>query len=506
MKLFQYILYSALTGVLIVLAFPNHYYHHLAFFSLVPLLHLVNKYQFNLKLSFFHGLVSGAVVGLYGFWWITHSMIYFGGMPLGLAVLALFFFSLLNGIPLGLFAASSSFLISKGFSKFLIFPVMYAFTTQFTPTVFPWTIGNAKVEDLYFAQIADVIGVMGLNVVLVFSSTAILTLIYSFKTKTINRALKKCIVVLTAIGLIYFYGLFRIGNINKITATKHMKVAILQGNLGIEMLESNDFINRSFAVYAQLSRRFKDFDLLVWPESSIPLSYTLNQEYKSRMDALVNEINSNIIFGSYDARDEDGKKKYYSTAFLIGPQKEYQVYDKIKLLPFGDYMPLEDTFPILRSLIKEVGNFTPGKEAKVLDVNGIKISPSICYEILIGSLNRSFKTIGSQIIVNMTNDAWFGPTEASNQHMSLGRIRAIELRLPIIRSTNTGVSAFINVFGQITNTIPQNKMDTVSDYIPIKNIPCIYARLGDSILYLYFLICFLYICFKQFIERRIRHD
>ena len=375
----------------------------------------------------------------------------------------------------------------------LVVPFIYTLLAFSFPTLFPWSVANSQIENKYFSQVADLVGAIGLNVILLLSNVVIFEFLVSFKNRTCMSFIIKPLLMLFVIISLHAYGYFRIKNIQKTPYEKEFRVAIVQGSLGIDMLGTRSFTRKSFEVYERLSLEYKNFDLLVWPESSVPLSYTGSVEYKKKMDTLASQINSNIIFGSWDTRKINGEEKSFSTAFLIGPDKEYQVYDKIKLLPFGDYMPLDTLFPFLRQFVVGVGDWVPGNERKILTVNGVRLIPSICYEILIPGLNREFKKKGADLIVNMTNDTWFGNTKESYQHLGLGRFRAIELRVPIVRSTNTGVSAFITETGRTVMSLELFLEGTISWDMRLKNSYSFFAGYGNLLLYIYFILCMFFL-------------
>jgi len=493
-------IFALISGAMVVISFPDYYQHYFVWFALVPLMYAITVS--GNRGSFLYGTITGLVIYLWGFWWVTHSMIHFGGMHVLLAIFCLILFSIYHCLLYGFFAYISRKLLDKNLPELFVFPSVYTFLAFIFPTLFPWSLANAQIENSCFSQVADITGASFLNIPVLLSNTAILSLILHLKKKRYRKPLFNFLAVALLIFLIHVYGWGRLHSWQNAEPSKKVKVAILQGNLGIDMLGRRDFKRRSFDVYERLTKLYKNYDLIVWPESSVPLSYTINTKYRKQMDALAESVNSNIIFGSYDIRWEDGVRKGYSTAFLIGPGKKYQVYDKIKLLPFGDYMPLDNIFPFLRKFVVGVGDWIPGSAPKVMKANGFKIAPSICYEILIPSLNRKLKNLGADFIVNMTNDAWFGHTKESYQHMGLGRFRAIELRLPIVRSTNTGVSAFITATGKIVTSIRQNLEATISWEMRIKPMYSFYAAHGNLILYLYFTACGFFIAKAYFFRKK----
>ena len=482
---------ALLTGVLANLAFVPFDLHVLAWIAFAPLFYAIGRS--SPRGAFWLGFSAAMVFYLWGAWWITFAMIQFGGMPFALALLCLLAFAIYHALLYGLFALAARVCLDRALSPFLVFPFLLPAFVYFYPSLFPWSPGTTLIANERVAQAADLFGLRGLDVALIAINVCFAEIFRILIQKPRPRATGRIVALASAAGAailaLHVYGEFRIRAVEAAPVRQRINVAIVQGNLGIDMVGSDEFTLRSIEVYTRLTLQSPGFDLIVWPESPNPFGYAVDPGYREMMDKLSRETGASLIFGSWDRRVVDGEEKLYSTAFLIGPGREYQVYDKIKLLPFGDYMPLESLFPFLRNFVEGVGVQVPGTEPKILSMGEIALAPTICYEMLMPDLHRTMKKMGADLVVNMTNDAWFGPTKESAQHMGLGRLRAIETRMPIVRSTNTGVSAFISPTGRVLSELGQDVEGVLTGEIEIKDVATLYVAWGEIPFWIYLLLC-----------------
>jgi apolipoprotein N-acyltransferase len=195
-----------------------------------------------------------------------------------------------------------------------------------------------------------------------------------------------------------------------------------------------------------------------------------------------------LLFGGLGLEPGDSPNSYNYTnrAFLLRPDGEDKHYDKLHLVPFGEYVPFRKLLFFVDKITDAIrGDITPGASTKPLDINGISVGVQICYEIIFSEPSRAFANNGASVIVNITNDAWFGHTAASAQHMMSLPFRAVENRVPIIRAANTGVSGFVTAVGTIKKTTPLFETLWISESITVPPTQdTFYKRFGDLFAYL----------------------
>jgi len=303
-------------------------------------------------------------------------------------------------------------------------------------------------------------------------------------------------VVLT--GLTLGYGQM---TVSRPIAGKEVKVAVVQGN--IEQSKKWDLKYAAFIMntYTNLSREVskKQPALIIWPETATPGSISRRQKLYRQVSRIATETGAHLLLGSSQHqkfRKKNSKKfKFFNSAFLIPPEEraKKQRYDKIRLLPFGEYLPLKGTIPWSWIKVPDVGSYTPGKVYTIFEVPAFRFGVTICWESTFPDLVREFVKKGAQVIVNMTNEAWFGKTAAPYQFLSATVFRAVENRVYVVRSANTGISCFIDPFGRIVDRVKdaQGRDIFVRGVLTGSVIPSdsktLYTRYGDLLVWLSFI-------------------
>ena len=221
--------------------------------------------------------------------------------------------------------------------------------------------------------------------------------------------------------------------------------------------------------------------LIVWPETSLPFFYQDNLELSPMVDALSRESGAPLVFGSPAYSRIDGRVTYYNRAYLITPEgSPPQYYDKVHLVPFGEYVPFKDLLFFVNRLVPAAGDFQPGGEVFPLKRGTLSLGTLICFEAIFPELARTHARQGATILINLTNDAWFGRTSAPYQHLSMAVLRAVENRIPLIRAANTGISAFVDHRGAIRarSELFNEQILTQALELPPPS-PTFYTRFGD---------------------------
>ena len=263
-----------------------------------------------------------------------------------------------------------------------------------------------------------------------------------------------------------------------------------------------------------MSMMIDNADLIIWPETAVQKWLPVHAQYLEffEEEKVIPEIQGTyFLLGglSYEAEineenEDDIEFTQYNSAFLTDWNgKILGKYNKIKLLLFGEYLPFSDFIPWIKYVSPATGDFTPGNQLDVMNIGekGIKIGPLICYEDIIPSFSRDFALKGANILINLTNDAWFGKSIAPYEHLLVSIPRAVETRRYLIRSTNTGVSAIINPIGEVTKQTGIFTKEVFSDQVALLYSDTVYMKLGDIFPWIC-LVVFVFFVFNKHLRKR----
>jgi apolipoprotein N-acyltransferase len=341
-------------------------------------------------------------------------------------------------------------------------------------------------------QIAELTGVAGISFAIAFANViAVITPIRLFwETKT-HRMRPHFDLTLTMVGIVALLA-FGLHRIQVPSAAKSIRVAAVQAN--VPQLEKFDrrFSGTVFERLGRLSeiavRPNPPPALLVWPESSMPDPVRdRNSESYRFVAGFSASTNTNLMLGTLDI--DEGRD--YNAALLVSNGGErVQIYRKVHLVPFGEYIPLRHSFPLFATIASTwvPGDFAAGTEHTVFTLTDpdVRVAPLICFEDTVGDLVRKFVLNGANLLVDVTNDAWFLHSSGSKQHLANAIFRCVEDRRPMIRAANTGVTCFVNEFGRITQILQDGARNTFNEGVLTGDISVpqdrqltFYARHGD---------------------------
>jgi apolipoprotein N-acyltransferase len=449
------ILLSFFSGILLILSFPNFDLEILAWFALVPLFFAIEGKELYqaFKLGVFAGLVS--FLGI--LYWIIVAVHTYGNVPLILSGLILLLLVAYLSLYIGTFAFLLRLIqIRSGIQTILFAPILWValeYLRSFFLTGFPWAyLGHTQYLNLPFIQMSDITGVYGLSFVILLVNATFFSVFRQWPKK--NFPSKEIILTLVVLLGFLIYGYVRMRNVDQeIIQTPPLKVALVQGNIDQSIKWDESFQLETLKIYQRLSMKAAEHqpDLMIWPETATPFFFQEAKEYQPIVLEIPEKTNSYLLFGTPFYKIEQGKINYYNSALLVSPAKELiGRYDKIHLVPFGEYIPLKKILFFIESSIGEgIGNFKSGKDIINLSFPRGKFGVLICFEIIFPDLCRRFVKKGGDFLVTITNDAWFGRTSAPYQHLSIATFRAVENRVFIARAANTGISAFIDPKGKI---------------------------------------------------------
>jgi apolipoprotein N-acyltransferase len=485
-KVLVYLL-AALTGVLLTFSFPKAEISYLAWFALVPLLEASGQ-KSPVKAGML-GFVAGLVA--YGgiLYWINIVVTTYGKLPLAVslvvylllvAYLASFFFVLfylarkaeLRGVPV---VVSVPFLW-----------VGLEFLRSFLLSGFPWaSLGYSQYRILTLIQVVDITGVYGISYLIVLANCVIYLSIKGMKSKE-SRAYpyRSAAVFFVLLAAVLLYGTFRL---RQEQVGVPLKVALVQGNIDQGIKWDPAFMEETLSIYERLSRQAAagGVDLVVWPESAAPFFFQEPGQPTDRITSLAREMHAPLIFGSPAFDDIGPRRRYFNSAFLVSSSGEVLGRsDKMHLVPFGEYVPLAKLLPFVHKLVVGVGDFSPGDSLAALDIGKGKVGVLVCFEGIFPELSRRYVRDGAQLLVNITNDGWYGRSSAPYQHLSMAVFRAVENGVPLVRAANTGISAIIDKKGNITHTTPLFQEAFVTGEVILGTGGTIYTRIGDVFAFL----------------------
>jgi apolipoprotein N-acyltransferase len=474
--------WAALSGALLVLSFPVVALWPLAWFFLVPLL-LCTRGKHG-KDAFLLGAFAGVIAYLGLIYWVVVAVHRYGNIPLPLAIPVLLLLVIYLSLYWGIFAFFASFSKEKGeWIVLLAFPALWVgleYLRSFLLSGFPWAlVGYSQYMNTAFVQIADITGVYGVSFLLILINTLLFLWLVRWKEKK-KVPIQGAIFTVVLIALTFAYGYWKINR--PVKAETGLMVGVAQGNIAQDVKWDSAFQKKTVAIYRALSLQLKEQSpgLIVWPETAVPSYFPSGTELDDRVMGVPQETGTYLLFGSLSAKKKKKEITVYNSAYLLSPQRRIiGRYDKMHLVPFGEYVPLSSRFPIFNTLAG-IGNIDPGEETVLFRLPRGKFGVLICFEVIFPELCREFVRNGADFMVTITNDAWFGKTSAPYQHLSQATFRAIENRLWLVRAANTGISAFVDPWGRIQKSSTLFTPAILTEEIKFKaNTMTFYTRYGD---------------------------
>ncbi len=497
---------SVASGLLLTGSFPKAGFSWLAWFAFVPLLTALTfrndpAVPGHAKESFYLGFLAGCVHYLTLLYWIIRTMNTYGHLPIYLCVPVLFLFAAYLALYLGIFSMVLTRICrGPGICVFIMIPLLWValeYVRSFLLSGFPWElIGYSQYKMLNLIQISDIFGVYGVSF-LILMSNGMIFLVFLFLKDKKQRETKypagySILAFVLVLGLALFYGKWRIASTDSlISASPKARVAIVQGN--IDQSEKWDEIFRSSTVHKyiklSLSAKKDKPDLIVWPETATPFYFQIDFRLSEYVRRGIRKSGSYFLIGSPSyIRRKDKSIEHYNSAYLMDPDgKDSGKYDKVHLVPFGEYVPFKRWLPFLGKMVKQVGDFRPGEKGDIVIAKfpgsekpeNLRLGVLICYEIIFPNLSGAMAENSADLLVNITNDAWYGRSSAPYQHFSMAVFRAVENKRSLVRSANTGISGFIDPVGRIIASTPLFEDAVVTRPVPVIQEKTFYTRFGD---------------------------
>jgi apolipoprotein N-acyltransferase len=485
-------LLAVLSGLLLTGAFPKIGWDWLAWFALVPLLAAISN--LSVRQSFRMGFITGLVHYMSLLYWVVPVMRTYGYLPLYLSVAILFLFTAVLALFPAVFSMALAAVGISPLRCLITMPLLWValeYVRTFIFTGFPWELlGYSQYLRHHLIQIADLFGVYGVSFLIALGNTAIFLAIMCIGRKTwhgkpISKSLALGASMLFVAGFLlnWIYGAWRIQATDRlVAAAPTARVAVIQGNIDQGVKWDPEFQDATINTYNRLSLAVKSKkpDLIVWPESATPFFLFYDRRPTKKVLAGIEQADIDFLIGSPSFERQGKSAIYYNSAYLVSPvTKKISKYDKAHLVPYGEYVPFKKWLPFLGKLVAQVGDFRSGAPGKTLLWHKNAIGVQICYEIIFPGLSRAMVKNNAVLLINITNDAWFGKTSGPYQHFSMTIFRAVENRRALARAANTGISGFIDPVGRILASTPLLEEAALVRSLPLIRNKTVYTRYGD---------------------------
>jgi len=435
---------ALLSAALLILSFPDWNQPWVAWFALIPWFLLLARVR--AWAAFGWSWLVGFLFFAGSMWWLVYVTV--AGWILLCAYLGLYF---------GIFGwlARTVAVPARSRSRLIILPAAWVSLEFLRSQLFSglgWNLlGYSQSAWLALIQIADVTGVWGISFLIVLVNAVLAQAVQEWpRPSRLGYAMAAGLLLLGVLG----YGAWRLPQFE---TEPSVRIALLQGGVPQQQKWEPAHAEAILQKYERFTEQAAEAapDLIIWPESSVPGYMGLDEALTQRLLGLAHRVQTPLLLGSPMGRMEGGLLRSTNSALLVTPEGGMdQRYDKLHLVPFGEFVPFEKTLPWLRDVLPPIGDFIPGKESTVFRLpvrsadSALLFSVMVCFEDTVAPIARSFVLRGARLLANITNDAWFGPTAAAYQHAQASAFRAVELRVPVVRAANTGWSGCIDSAGR----------------------------------------------------------
>jgi len=498
-----------LSAILQVVIFPLSHLYALSWFALAPLIVALLRARPAGELEIagsvklqpatpVQGFLLAYVCGILWYagtcYWIYDTMRQYGGLSAPAAVLALFLFCCYLGLYHGLFGLLVGLLAGSGrdFRRPLVIaPFLWVALelARTRVTGFPWNLlGIAQVDNVALCRIAGLTGVYGISFEIVLVNVALAA---AFLVPREKRG--AMLVAALAAGSV-----LQAGKLVEAPAEKPDHAALLvQQNVPVSANWTPAYFQQTLSDLTELSANsaadrpavrtgvWPKIDLIVWPESPAPF-FTNDPRFRDAVSDMARDTKTWTVAGSIGTAPAVAGQAapVFNSAALISPTGDWTArYDKVHLVPFGEYLPFPSLFSFAGGLTKEVGEFEKGTSRKPLDAGTSRLGVFICYESVFPDEVRHFADQGADVFVNISNDGWYGDSGAYAQHLNQTRMRAIENNRWLLSATDTGVTASIDPWGRVVAQIPRKERTALLAPYALTSVTTFYTRHGDWFAY-----------------------
>ena len=450
---------AAFSGATLSFSFPGYGVWPLAWVGLLPLFTALSKK--SLLSAPFLGWVMGLFYFGLSLGWVKNTITDFGHLPLWLAIIVNFLMVSVLALYTGLFAYIYVKISQRlgettalAFAPFVWVAVEF-FRGNFWFLAFPWLrLADSQYTVLSIIQVADIAGEEGIGLLIVIVNTALYALFRwwqnlpaAFSTFPIRQTLFATLLLALTVA----YGKAKLSEL-KNNDQPSTKVAIIQGNIDQQRKWEIDYRAEQVSLYMKKTGEAvaNGAKFVVWPEASAPFYFGQERIFTPMIEELASLTKTPILFGSPGYEERGSQTVAHNRAWVVRPDGGQEKFAKINLVPFGEYVPLKKILFFLDKVVSGIGDMEPGVELKPLGTGEYLVGAQICYEIIFPQYSRTLAEKGSAVLVNITNDSWYGHTSASRQSLAMAVYRAVENRKPLLRAAQTGISAIVQPNGSIT--------------------------------------------------------
>lgn len=494
---------ALVTVALFYLAFPSGGVGDLSWIVLIPV--IIALHNNSSRNAFVLGFLAANLGWMCSIWWSVNGISEITSSPTNLVIPLVFIFCLLSALPYAI-ACWVHVKLKLGNSAMgaLGSAVIFTVLVNYIPHILPGNLAHALYQRPLFIQFADVGGVPlvffivhCVNILLANS----ITLFHKNKHQSIICGLLALCVFFGNVG----YGQFRLqhADVEEQTGTKVIRIAMVQPNIDIK--------NRTRAHWQQQQKKLltmlvsleqeKSIDLIIFPEVPIPISYRYFVDDKDFFDKHLS--GQPLLLTSIKPENRDVEGNYFNTMELVEGKKATQEYTKQVLLPFGEYIPFEKSLPWLKELFPYAPHYKPGNQTELLTLQTkdhvINILPLICYEAVFSDLVGLGVTKGGELLINSSNDDWFGNLAGKKTHYALSVFRTVEFRKYLVRATNTGLSGIITPFGHLLDSskIENNTVGFSINTLHINSLESFYSEYPNLVKYCFVVLSLLIFLFGR---------
>lgn len=472
-------LLAILSGVIYFVSTIGFEQWYLAWVAIVPLFFALDKA--TPKQGFFIGWLYGTVAMLGIYYWITYTIHVFAYMPWIISGTGCLILCIVQGTRHAVFGFLYAWIHKRSrLSPLILGTSIYVATEFICPQLFPHYFANSQYLRLPVIQICDVTGVFGVTALIVFVNACVYLVL---KELIEERRFRWSMVVagIVIASIVVGYGYLRLPVIkSEMEYSPKLRFGITQANLGIREKSINPA--KSIQLNQEQTLRLKEAgaDIVVWPETAVQRP-VLRPGIKKLPEVVFDDLGLPLLIGALQWGPRRGSNPpLYNVAVLSDKDGGILgVYKKRKLLMLGEYIPLGETFPKLYEYFPYIARMWPGESYEPLKFGDYLLNVNICYEEILPRFMGKMAAFSPNVFINLTNDNWFGRTHEPLQHFAISVFRSIEHRLWLVRSTNTGISAFVDATGKIVARSPLMEPDTLIQNVPMMRSSTLYTRYGD---------------------------
>ena len=484
------------SGLALGLAFPKFDYGLLAWVAFVPLFYVIEGE--SMRRVFGWAYLQGFAANAVSLYWIPIPLHDFADVRIEFAIFPMLLLAAAVAINTAIAIWAGEFVARRARIPMVItMPIAWTALEWFrtyVPASFPWNLlGYAAYKNLELIQFAEFTGVYGVSALIIFFNAVVYAVIFRRGAYRLQTASLSTLTAMM-IALVAF-GAWRIGNLKNAPQSGSFKAAMVQGNIPQTIKWDPKFLPDSYKVYqdetADAAKR--GADLIIWPEAAAaflfqpddryPAALADDAAYRTNLLTMARNLGKPILFGAPALAQVDGRLGFYNRAYLVSVDGRGEVdahYDKIELVPFGEYVPARAILGyFVNRVVQGFGDMIPGTAQTLFDVKGARLGILICYESIFPDLTRREVNEGADVLVNITNDAWYGESSAPYQVLAMAAMRSVETKVPMVRVANTGISALIEPSGRITSRTPLFKRGTTIVNVPWRPVRTLYTIVGD---------------------------